>query len=88
MSRSRRPRDEKSGDVARFLSISATRLTGERIRNPRLLGRGERRRPLDCRDDLGQHFFVQPALDPALVGRQLGDDFRSRQAQYLVTGNV
>ena len=37
---------EKNGDVARFLSISARRLMGERIRNPRLLGGRERRRRL------------------------------------------
>ena len=37
---------EKNGNVARFLSISARRLMGERIRNPRLLGERERRRRL------------------------------------------
>ena len=41
----------KKGDVARFRSISASRLTGERIRNPRLLGGRERRRPVNGRDD-------------------------------------
>ena len=60
----------------------------ERICNPRLLGGRKRRRPLNGRDDLGQHFFVQPALDPAQVGRQFGDNFPGWQAQNLVTRDV